>query len=642
MSRRTLLDAVTAPAGLHGQVGLFLSMSASRPFLEQVVKRFTGLGRDRRSALGLPVAFLVLDPHATEHRGELLSPLAVPGLLELAPTDGGKKALLHAKMALLAFGRSRVGPPSTLRLVVSTANWTDRSARHQLELAWHVDVSCGSRRALAAADPVDRADVAAAGDFARRVLEGFDAPFASRDGLAFAQRLHDLLNRCDEVAPSRGVRPRFIHSLDGPLLSELKSALRGKRGLNVLACGSGSFEPAPKSGRKDLEPKVLKVLSGLVPDDASKIVTTEPSAAGALAGWAHRAGEYGWSVREPRDPVRRRARRALHAKFVFIGHASRGQVLRGTLYLGSGNLTFRGFRWGVPQHGNIECGVILPFSGPCRFVDALESLYVSGREVSPEDLAADSSYEDEPDVKAEPLIEVPPLRGVRLLEDEIGAYLELHWRPAVNTGERFRVLVGDRTEDLAPSVERLRLADGNSPGVIRVERGEGVEPWTIAVETHSLRVAASPEPPESFDEAMANLLDFPAAADDGAEDQDDENEDGVEERDAEASPQPATAVRALRDDLAKYPLQKAMEFLDGLGAHQARVPAYLLDDWVQHLEVMLDSQFRPPDLGAWRAAGVPFRRALLAAGFRPVALNHAQLRRYRSIVDRFVRAVEGP
>ncbi|MFY3743310.1 hypothetical protein ACOQFB_05335 [Anaeromyxobacter sp. Red801] len=618
-----------------------MSMSASRPFLEQIVKRFTGLGRDRRAALGLPVAFLVLDPHATEQRGELLSPLAVPGLLELAPTGGGKKALLHAKLALLAFGRSRVGPPSTLRLVVSTANWTDRSARHQLELAWHVDVSCGSRGALAAADPVDRADVAAAGGFARRVLEGYDAPSTNRDGLAFAQRLHDLLNRCEDVAPSRGVRPRFIHSLDGPLLGALESAVCGKRGLNFLACGSGSFESAPKSGRKDLEPKVLKVLSGLVPDDATKIVTTEPSAAGALAGWAHRAGEDGWSVREPSDPIRRREPRALHAKFVFVGHASRRQVLRGTLYLGSGNLTFRGFRWGVPQHGNIECGVILAFPGACMFDEALESLYVSRKEVSPEDLAEDSAHEDEPDVKAEPLIEVPPLRGVRLLEDEVGAYLELHWRPEVNTGERFRVLIDDRTEDIEPSVERVRLADGVSPGVIRIERGKGVEPWTIAVETHSLRVAASPEAPESFDEAMAKLLDFPAAADDAAEDQEDENEDGAEERDPDAAPPPATTVRALRDDLAKYPLQKAMEFLDGLGAHQARVPPYLLDDWVQHLEVMLDSQFRPPELGAWRAVGVPFRRALLAAGFRPAALNEAQLRRYRSIVDRFVRAVEG-
>jgi hypothetical protein len=643
MSARTLLDAVTPPPGLNGQVGLFLAMSATRPVLEQIVKRFTGLGRDRRAALGLPVAYLALDAHATEQRGELLSPLAVPGLLELAPTDRARHGLLHAKLALLAFGRSRVGPPAGLRLVVTTANWTDRSARHQLELAWLADVPFGSRRILAAADPVDRADVAAAAAFVRRVLDRYDVPSTQRDGLAYADRLHELLDRCAEIAPSRGTRPRFVHSLDGPLLGALEAALRGKRGLNCVACGSGSFEPAPRRGRRDLEPRVLKALSALVPEDASKIVTVERSAAGALAGWADRAGEDGWSVREPRDPVRRRNPRALHAKFVLIGHARRGRVLRGILYLGSGNLTFRGFRWGLPQHGNIECGVILPFGGPRRFDDALESLYVSEKEVSSRDLAPDSAAEDEPDVKSAPLIETPPLRGVRLREDEVGPFLELNWRPGLKAGERFRVLVGDRVEEIEAGAERVRLPEDASPGVVRVERGNGIEPWTIAVETHAHRVAARPATPASFDEAMATLLDFPAPADDGADEDEEADREEVEEPDrlAPSAPTPV-APRALRDDIAKYPLQKAMEFLDALGAHQARVPPYLVDDWVQHLDVMLDSQFRSPDLLAWRGVGVPFRRALLAPGFRPLALAPAQLRQYRSIVERFIRAVEEP
>jgi hypothetical protein len=616
-------------------------MSATRPFLEQVVRRFTGLSRERRSWLGLPVAFLALDAHASELRGELLSPLAVPGLLELAPTEGAKKGLLHAKVALLEFGESRSGPPSALRLVVTTANWTDRSARQQLELAWFVDVSCGSRSTLATANLVDRADIAAAGAFARRVLKRYDVPSADRDGLAFADRLHELLNRCEEVGPGRGTRPRFVHSLDGPLFGKLEVALRGKHELNFLACGSGSFESIPKTGRNDLEPKVLNALSRLVPEGVSKVVAVEPANAGALAGWAHRAEEDGWSLREPWDSVHPRTPRSLHAKFVLIGHAHRGRVLRGSLYLGSGNLTFRGFRWGVPQHGNIECGVILPFSGPCRFADALESLYVSGTIVSAKELASGAA-DDEPDVRTAPLIETPPLRGVRICQDEVGAYLELHWRAGLSGKARFRVLVGDRVEEVTTGVERVRLPDEANLGIVRVERGKGVEPWVIVVERHGHCVAPLGEPPSSFDEVMARLFDFPAPADDGADDEDEDGGDAVPEPETPAptATQPA-AAQSLRDDVAKYPLQKAMEFLDGLGAHQARVPPYLLDDWVQHLDVMLDSQFCSEDLQPWRGAGIPFRRALLAPGFRPSSLDAIQLRRYRAIVDRFLRVVEG-
>jgi hypothetical protein len=86
VNQKSLLDVFAPPPGLQGQVAFLVAMSATRSFLEAAMRRFTGLGCDRRAALGIPTAFLALDAHATEGREAILSPLDVPGLIEPQPT----------------------------------------------------------------------------------------------------------------------------------------------------------------------------------------------------------------------------------------------------------------------------------------------------------------------------------------------------------------------------------------------------------------------------------------------------------------------------------------------------------------------------------------------------------------------------
>jgi hypothetical protein len=643
MTRKSLLDAFAPPAGLQGQVALLVSMSATRSFLEAAVRRFTGLGRERRASMGIPLAYLALDAHATEGRDVILSPLAIPGLIELAPVEAARTRLLHAKLGLLGFGRARLGEVEVLRLVITTGNWTDASARSQLELLWYVDVPCRGREEVSAADPEDRADMAAAARFARRLLERYDAPAPSQRGPQACGRLHALLDRCEGVAP-RGVPPRFIHSLEQPLIDPIRARLRGRRGLNVLLCGSGSFEQprAPKKGQRARTPEALRVLKACVPGANwdSQTVTVEPAAAGALAAWAPYAEDDGWALVAPEDPLRKRARRTLHAKFIFIGHAAGGQVHRGLLYLGSGNLTRRGLLLAGPA-GNIECGVLLDMRGPRKWGELREALFSSTNTVAHEDLVGAVRADDEPSEVAA-LVQTPPLRAACLREDATGAYLELHWRDGAKG--RFTLdLGGAAQEEVIAGAELVRLPPGVVPAAVRFRSGPRSPEWCVAVETDSNRVGAVSPRAEDFDDALTRILDFPAPLDASDADED-ESELGEPDRegpkDTGTSGEGAGPSR-VAVEIAEYPLQKAMLFLDRVGTHQSGLEPYLVDDWLHHLEGAIQGNFRPEDVQGWRGVAIPFRSALLAPGFRPPEMTSEQKGRYRDIVRRFVTAVEG-
>lgn len=642
MTRKSLLDAFAPPPGLQGQVALLVAMSATRSFLEAAVRRFTGLGRERRASMGLPVAYLALDGHATEGRDAILSPLAVPGLIELAPLEAARSRLLHAKLALLAFGRARIGEIEALRVVVTTGNWTDASARSQLELLWHADVGCRGRNEVATADPEDRADLAAAAGFARRLVERYDAPAPTARGPQAFGRLHDLLDRCAGVAP-RGTAPRFIHSLDRPLIEPLRKALARRRGLNVLLCGSGSFEqPRPTRGRaRPRTPQALRALEETIPSaNRDRLsVTVAPGAAGALHAWAPYAEEDGWSIQAPRDPLRKGTPRTLHAKFAFIGNASGGSVQRGLLYLGSGNLTRRGLLLAGAQ-GNVECGVLLEVRGPRKWGELSEALFTSEQELTQEDLAPVVPADDQPS-EAGALVRIPPLRAVCLREDEAGAYLDLLWREGVKG--TFKVDLGDdRPVELVAGAKVLRLPRGVVPAALRLTLGPRAPEWTVAIESGATRVGAVPERAEDFDDALTRILDFPAPLD--ASDAD-EDESGAAEQDVEQSKHdPGVSERSapsrVADEINEYPLQRAMLFLDRVGKHQSGLEPYLVDDWLHHLEGALQCNFRAEDVQGWRGIGIPFRAALSAPGFRPADMTAGQAARYREIVRRFVTSVE--
>src|SRR6185295_440328 len=202
-------------------------------------------------------------------------------------------ALLHAKLALLAFAPSRKAAPTCVRLVVLTANYTYSSAKHQLELIWRLAVPLDEPSPTA-----DRADIAVA---ASLVAELIAQRFYRDDGRLppgqrqITGRLDELMAAIATLRPSNA-KPRFIHSLDRCLFDQIRArferSLDGRR--NLLLCGSGFYEEAGDRPRK---PEILSRLERLTvfTSNATRIALVEPAEAGALATWARGGATEGWT-----------------------------------------------------------------------------------------------------------------------------------------------------------------------------------------------------------------------------------------------------------------------------------------------------------------------------------------------------------
>jgi len=612
----TLLELFAPPDGLSGHTAALVAMTASEDFLDEAMERFTGLRARERSRLGRVQAYLMLDPHESSTRRAVLRPGQVPGMHELHPRPVPAKSLLHAKLALLAFAATPTGPVQHLRLAVLTANFTRTSARHQLEHAVVIDV-----RLAPAAAAADRLDIGAAAAFVRMLV---DRRFQRE--AALTDRLDALLTTAEAVAPERG-RPRFIHSLEKPLFEQIKQRFRAtlEPGRNILVCGSGFYEQPVPGGHK---PDVLAELEALAPASARRYAVVEPTQAGAIAAWAKRAGDDGWLLRAPSDPLG--LQRRLHAKYVYVGYLRDGHLSKGCAYVGSGNLSRRGLLTsGQMDDGNIETGMVLWVPDRLGGKEVTELLFWDmGIALMPEPTVGDvgDGPEDEALITTPPILSaaivVAPARGLRLrwAEDAAAEQVSLRW-PG-----RTDVIVARGQPDVP-------LADAETPAAVEVS--DGSRWWTIPVVDPAGRVSWEAPRFDSYADALGALTDFPlrpAEADDDDEHRD--HRDAGDDDDADSpGGLPGTANGA--DDAARtYALHAAAELIEEVAALQRGLDAGLIDDWLDHLDRTLSAAFPPALIDTWRAYRLDVCRHLAAPALRPPRLTDGQRRRYESILDR--------
>lgn len=636
VTRRTMLDAIAPPDDLVGRSAVLVAMTATRPFLDAALTRFTGLSGAQRAQLGIPFAWLMLDGHRVRGaRERAFAPLEIPGLHELLPRPAARQGLLHAKVALLSFAEAYTGAPRALRLVVSTGNWTERSARHRLELVWTVEVRRERERWVGARD--DKADLAAAAQFVRRVRSRYHvAPKAAGDAL-FAP-LDALLDACAGAGRPQSAE-RFVHSLDESLYEQLAARLRRKeRGYYTrLACGSGSFEQPASGKAAHAKPEVLRKLEGLAAPRAERSVAVEPASGGAVATWFQaNPAQRGWRVVAPVDPHATTGRRELHAKFVLACHRRDASLSNGVLYLGSGNLTRRGFLRAHRNGGNVEVGVLLFERGPFDVSALAEHLFVGEDALGPGELHPEVAEDDVDRSKAE-LIAVPPVLLARVRDEAGGRVLDLVWREDAEQVGVVVVLPGGVRTRVIPG--RPIPLPGDVPGALRlIVDGEEGDGWLVPVELPSGHVAASVAPSRDFGSALERLLEFPPSDVDDVPAEGDSGEEGG----GVVPLSRGRAQAAAQSDLARdYPLHAAVEFLERLGAHQAEnVGERELNDWLHHLEIALPAHLGASRVASWKGLGLDFRRVLRSEGFRPRGMTKAQAARYRAILDAMVRRWE--
>lgn len=604
----TFLDAFTPPDGTVGQAAVLVAMSATEGFLDAAMERFTRLRARQRMALGAVQAWLMLDPHSSAERTTVLSPGRVPGLLELHPRPVHKDSLLHAKLALLSFGTARTGEASVLRLVVSTGNFTEASARQQLELVWLVDVPLDG-----SAEADDRADVAAGARFTAKLLKK-----RYHQDRATTQRLDTLLHLAVEGADSDSPVPRFIHSWDEALLPQIKKRFEEGRkvNFNFLLCGSGFYEQASKKGGK---PEVVADLEGFVPTTRStrRVLLVEPSQAGAVASWAQR-GDDAWEVVQPTSGNGRR--RLLHAKFIFAGRRHGEAVGHGSLYLGSGNLSHRGLRThGGRAHSNLECGVVLPVSARMNDHDFASRLFwYDDQEAIPAEAWRDLGEEGE--VLFAELIKASPILSATI-EESVPKMLGLHWREDVAADLRVEVAwLGAPAREVSPGVRAIDLSEGSIPSVLDVRELDGGGRWSVPVVDPNGRVGWEPSRYDFWEDALEALFDFPLRPAESASDDDGDEGEGGNLLDARSEGEGTPPHR--------YALHAAAEFIEQFAAFQATFEGDFIDEWLDHLDRVLVGQFPSAMLDAWRSMRINVFEALREPSLAPGAMSPSQRNRY--------------
>jgi len=617
----TFLDVFDPPQGMVGQTAVLVAMTASESFLDSALERFTGLRARQRAALGSVQAWLMLDPHEAPGRAAVLAPGRPAGLHELQPRPVARSSLLHAKVALLSFGPSRRGEPAVLRLVVSTGNFTEASARHQLELVWTVEAELDGGSA-----EEDRRDVAAAATFLRRLLAARyyrEGARSSGNADTWTRGLDDLLARAAGLADSDAA-PRFLHSLDEPLLPQILARFErgGAARRNLLLAGSGFYEQASASGAK---PKAVAELESIarLTSSARRVLLVEPSQAGAVARWARSKATDGWELAAP--SVEDDRRRSLHAKFVYVGYLRDGAASNGSLYLGSGNLSRRGLMThGGMQNGNVECGVVFHVSERLDADTLAKSLFWRVRATS---ITQEAWREDagEGDALLGDLIEASPILSASIITEADVSWLVLHWREDVPSDLEVSIMwPGVEPRAVRPSTRRVRLAKGQSPSALEVTARATGRRWVVPVVDANGRVAWSPSTFERWEDVVEALLEFPLRSAGSADDDD----DGGEGRD-----EPVGGGGAEEAPPHQYALHAAAALIEQVAAHQATLPPNLLDEWLDHLDRVFAGRFPEPMLAAWRSARINVLEPLGAPALAPPGMSEVQRRRYEGILS---------
>ena len=619
MSAETLLDIFVPPEGMVGHSMVLVAMTGTEDFLEDAVQQFTGLRPRQRAELGNVFVYLMLDGHASSSRQEVFPPGRIPGLHEFQPRTVDPGSLLHAKVALLAFGPNRTGAPLHLRLAVLTANFTYTSARQQLELVCGVDLPLDGTGRV-----VDRADVAAAGKFVEALLARRfyrDEKEVRTKGRKLTARLDVLLAAASSVAPANR-KPRFIHSLDHPLYDQIRERFRKAidKPRNLLLCGSGFYEEPSGKARK---PAVFGKLEdlGVFTANVRRVALVEPGEAGAVATWAKEGETEGWEVVRPFDALGHNRR--LHAKFVYAGYLRDDHLSNGWLYLGSGNLSRRGiFTHGEIAEGNVETGVVF------EVYERLDSKAIKGRlfwsdevETVGEDDWAVGQVGDAPD--AQPILEASPILSA-MIEPAPSRHLRLLWREDVPAGSRVSISWTGRDWFDAQRGSDAPLEDNESPTALNV-RGERERKWVVPVVDAAGRVGWQPPRFDTYADALAALLDFPIrpaeATDEG--DGDDGDDGGTK----------GTGTGEAIEQEKSYALHAAAELLEKVAAFQAALPESMIDDWLDHLDRMFRASFPEALIATWRMHQIDVFAHLREPELRPPHLTDKQRARYFEVLE---------
>ncbi len=434
--KSTYSQVFAPPEGYFGQVCVCCAMSADDTCIEKILTFFSGGKNNNTRAFDRKTSFFLM---LNQGHPNLNDTNPIYGLCQLTPKTNGvwdSVYVQHAKVAVMQFGKTPHGGKNDdliWRYVICTGNWTDASAKSQLEMVWSEDIQSSSKTQ----QRQKIADLVASSNFLQNLKELYNCSETLWD---VAKNMFEGISSFQKGKLSHSDKTRFFSTLpelrkgkkdSDCILNNLSSQFfryKGRKDKNYVVAGSGFFEePCGNSGKpevfKEFDEKILKRIG----DAIEKRLVINPDFAGRIALWKENCD---WDFFSAKDPASEN--RKLHAKYIFIGEKKHGQISNGLLYLGSGNLSIKGLlssfgkaRGDRSGKGNIEAGIVVKTD---TFLEKKEGSLLStllvDEPISIEKMKSDVLDGDEappnPDLKQNPVF------AINIIDQQL---FSIEWNP---------------------------------------------------------------------------------------------------------------------------------------------------------------------------------------------------------------------
>ncbi|MFC0180229.1 hypothetical protein [Thorsellia kenyensis] len=569
--------------------------------------------------------------------------------------------LMHAKVALLSF-KNESG--WVVRLIVSTGNWTNQTLEESLDLFWKIDVSQADLKTQDSEKLQALADVKAAWDFMRELKTHYNIEIINHlEKSNLKPSIEEFEQWLEYISTKAKGKPRFIDNRRKSFFEQLSPKLiqlnlDSKK--NYIALGSGFFEGITDENFTESVPcKIVKQLcdEGLLTQNPTKELYINPNNCQFIAHKKDEILEHNYEIFPAyinTEIFGENISKSLHAKFIFSASVKdRGaKYSNGWVYIGSGNLTNKGFMNSAKTNrGNLEAGVIFATGdmlGEVQkgkvhlpYIDSLLPIHLLKNTPDITDLPL---KEGEPfDEKSNPVYVASSLTHLIWNKEQIPSRL-LACEAEQGYLDNFTVYRPNGLECMR--CENGYIWEGEQPTTVWISwQKDRVEmKANIPIIDDSGRVAGTSLKDLTIEEAELQLLSFPHfLANDTFKYADNEKEakDDNDSFDGEEDSSNYPSNIAIFSKQSNYHIRKIMSLIESIAIQQTRISAYNWDVWCARLEQTLKQMSTSECVDFFiNKMKINPLTALYRDEFKPDFLNYNEAKntKYEEMLERIQKA----
>lgn len=654
---QTLTQCFEPPEDFEGHFGWVCGYSADEKFMNMAIERFTNCPESIRSSLGEIKLGLFLNSCNKQ-----LQMQNMPGVMHFPFKDTSPVFnLMHAKVALLSFKKESGW---VVRLIVSTGNWTNQTLEESLDLFWQIDVSQADLKTRESNKLQALADVKAAWDFMRELKTHYNTEFLTNlNKSSLKSSIEEFEQWLDNISTKAKGKPRFIDNRKKSFFDQLPQKLiqlnlDSKK--NYIALGSGFFEGnSYKNFTESVPSKIVKKLceEGLLTQNPTKELYVNPNNCQSIAHKKDEILEHKYEIFPAYVNTQifgDNIAKSLHAKFIFSANLrdEGKKYSNGWLYLGSGNLTNRGFMNSAKSdRGNLEAGVIFATGDmlgdlqkgkvQLPYIDSLLPIHLlkNTPDVTELPLKEGAPFDE----KNNPIYVASELTHLIWDQDQIPSRL-LACEAEQKYLDNFTVYSSN--DSACMRFKNGYLWEGEQPATVWISwEKDGVQfKATIPIIDNSGRVAGTLLKDLTIEEVELQLLSFPKhLANDSFNYVDNEKQpkDVNNEIDDEEDSSKHFSSIFISSNQSNYHIRKIMSLIESIAFQQTQISEYNWNVWCSRLEQTLKQMSHSECVNFFvKELKINPLTALYRDEFKPDFLNYNEAKnvKYKETLERIQKA----